>query len=108
MRLRLLPVLMFALVAMMTVKVGSVWNAFEISIGTETLAQGETGGEAGSQPAATPEGEGAAKPAEQPVASTAPEQPAVPAAAAQPAPAEGAASKEAAGQQAATTPETRC
>jgi flagellar motility protein MotE (MotC chaperone) len=102
MRLRLLPVLMFALVAMMTVKVGSVWNAFEISIGTATLAQGETGGEAGSQPAATPAGETATKPAEQPATPPAGEQ----AAAAQPAPAEGAAPKEAAGQQAATTPET--
>ena len=60
MRLRLLPVLMFALVAMMTVRVGSVWNAFEVSVGTETLAQGETG-----EPAVTPAGE--AKPAEQPV-----------------------------------------
>jgi flagellar motility protein MotE (MotC chaperone) len=86
MRLRLLPVLMFALVAMMTVKVGSVWNAFEVSIGTETLAQGEASGE----PAATPAGE--AKPVEQ----TAAEQPAA---------AEGAAPAEATGQQAATAPE---
>ena len=83
MRLRLLPILMFALAGTMTVKVGSVWNAFEVSVGTETLAQGEAGA-----PAATPAGE--AKPAEQPVA-----QPAAPAvageqaAAEQPAPAEG-------------------
>jgi flagellar motility protein MotE (MotC chaperone) len=93
MRLRLLPILMFALAGTMTVKVGSVWDAFEVSVGTETLAQGETGGE----PAATPAGE--AKPAEQPI-----EQPVTPAAAGehaaaeQPAPAEGAAP----GQQAAT------
>jgi flagellar motility protein MotE (MotC chaperone) len=39
MRLRLLPLLMFALVATTTVKLGSVWNAFEISVGTETMAQ---------------------------------------------------------------------
>jgi flagellar motility protein MotE (MotC chaperone) len=102
MRLRLLPVLMFALVAMMTVKVGSVWNAFELSIGTETLAQGE----AGSQPAAPPASE--AKPAEQPVApAPAGEQAAVqqPAPAEGAVPAEGAAPAEAAGQQAAPTPE---
>ena len=94
MRLRLLPVLMFALVAMTTVRVGHVWNAFELSVGTETLAQGETG-----QPAATPASE--AKPAEQPVApAAAGEQ----AATGQPAPAQGTAPTEAAGQQAATTP----
>jgi flagellar motility protein MotE (MotC chaperone) len=39
MRPRLLPVLMFALVATTTVKLGSVWNAFEVSVGTETMAQ---------------------------------------------------------------------
>jgi flagellar motility protein MotE (MotC chaperone) len=92
MRLRLLPVLMFALVGMMTVKVGSVWDVFEVSVGTETLAQGEAGGE----PAATPASE--AKPAEQPAApAAAGEQAAIeqPAAAAAPA--------EAAGEQAATT-----
>jgi len=101
MRLRLLPILMFALAGTMTVKVGSFWDVFEVSVGTETLAQGESGG----APAAAPAG--AAKPAEQPI-----EQPAAPAAAAeqaaaeQPAPAEGAApTTEAAGQQAATTPE---
>lgn len=41
MRLRLLPLLMFALVGTTTVKLGSVWNAFEISVGTETMAQTE-------------------------------------------------------------------
>ena len=101
MLLRLLPILMFALAGTMTVKVGSVWDAFEVSVGTETLAQGEATGE----PAATPASE--AKPAEQPI-----EHPAAPAAAAeqaaaqQPAPAEGAApTTEAKDQQAATTPE---
>jgi len=100
MRLRLLPILMFALAGTMTVKVGSVWDAFEVSVGTETLAQGEAGA-----PAATPAGE--AKPSEQPI-----EQPAAPAVAGeqaaveQPAPTQGAApTTEAAGQQAATTPE---
>lgn len=100
MRLRLLPILIFALVGTMTVKVGSVWDAFEVSVGTETLAQGESGG----APAAAPAGE--AKPAEQPI-----EQPAAPAVAGeqaaveQPAPAEATAPAEAVGQQAATTQE---
>lgn len=98
MRLRLLPVLIFALAGTMTVKVGSVWDAFEVSVGSETLAQGEAGGE----PAATPAGE--ATPVEQPI-----EKPAAPAAAGEQAaagqPAEGAAATEASGQQAATTPE---
>jgi flagellar motility protein MotE (MotC chaperone) len=102
MRLRLLPILMFALAGTMTVKVGSVWDAFEVSIGTETLAQGETG-----QPTAAPEGdakqaEGAAKPAEQPVA---PAPAAEQAAVEQPAPAETAAPANEAGQQAAATHE---
>lgn len=100
MRLRLLPTLMFALAGMMTVKVGSVWNAFEVSVGTETLAQSAAGGE----PAVAPEN--GAKPAEQPVApageqAAAAEQ----GAAGQPAPAEGAVPPDAVGQQAATTPE---
>jgi flagellar motility protein MotE (MotC chaperone) len=96
MRLRLLPVLMFALAGTMTVKVGSVWDAFEISVGTETLAQGD----AGNAPAAAPESE--AKPSEQPAA---PAPASEPAAAEQPAPAEAAAPAQATGQQAATTPE---
>jgi flagellar motility protein MotE (MotC chaperone) len=95
MRLRLLPVLMFALVAMMTVKVGSVWNAFEVSVGTETLAQGEAG-----EPAATPAGE--AKPVEQPVPQAAAgEQAAVE----RPAALDVSAPAEATGQQAASAPE---
>lgn len=100
MRLRLLPTLMFALAGMMTVKVGSVWNAFEVSVGTETLAQSAAGGESAVAP------ENGAKPAEQPVApageqAAAAEQ----GAAGQPAPAEGAVPPDAVGQQAATTPE---
>lgn len=94
MRLRLLPILMFALAGMMTVKVGSVWDAFEVSVGTETLAQGEASGE----PAATPAGE--AKQGEQPAApAVAGEQAAVEQ------PAAGAAPAEATGQQPATTHE---
>lgn len=99
MRLRLLPTLMFALAGMMTVKVGSVWNAFEVSVGSETLAQGAAGGE----PAATPES--GATPAEQPAAPAGEQAAAEQGTAGQPAPAEGAAPAEAAGQQAATTPE---
>jgi flagellar motility protein MotE (MotC chaperone) len=75
MRPRLLPVLMFALVATTTVKLGSVWNAFEVSVGTETMAQ--------TQPTPAPAEQSAETPAAQP---TVP--PAEPAAAA---PAEGAA-----------------
>src|SRR5262249_35221453 len=75
MRLRLLPILMFALVGGTTIKLGSVWNAFELSVGTESMAQ--------TQPAPAP--------AEQPAAASA-AQPAEPAAAA---PAEGAAPAEA-------------
>ncbi|HWA47514.1 MAG TPA: hypothetical protein VG742_04530 [Dongiaceae bacterium] len=54
MRPRLLPILMFALVATTTVKLGSVWNAFEVSIGTETMAQTQP------TPPATAPAEGAA------------------------------------------------
>jgi flagellar motility protein MotE (MotC chaperone) len=76
MRPRLLPVLMFALVGMMTVKVGSVWNAFEVSVGTETLAQGETTGEqAAAEPPAPAEGTAPADNTEQ-QAATPPEAPA--------------------------------
>ena len=104
MRLRLLPILIFTLAGTMTVKVGSVWNAFEVSIGTETLAQGEAGGEPAATPASEAKPAGEAKPAEQPI-----EQPAAPAAAGEQAaaeqPAPAAAPAEAVGQQAATTPE---
>ena len=104
MRLRLLPILIFALAGTMTVKVGSVWNAFEVSIGTETLAQGEAGGDSAATPASEAKPAGEAKPAEQPI-----EQPAAPAAAGEQAaaeqPAPAAAPAEAVGQQAATTPE---
>jgi flagellar motility protein MotE (MotC chaperone) len=95
MRLRLLPLLMFALAGTMTVKVGSVWNAFELSVGTETLAQGEAG-----EPAATPAGE--AKPVEEPGSQAgAGEQAAVE----RPAALEVSAPAEATGQQAVSTPE---
>jgi flagellar motility protein MotE (MotC chaperone) len=81
MRPRLLPLLMFALVATTTVKLGSVWNAFEVSIGTETMAQ--------------------TQPAEAAQASAQAEQPATPATEpAAAAPAEGAASAEAGAEQA--------
>lgn len=90
MRIRLLPVLMFTLVATMTIKVGAVWNAIEVTIGRESLAQ------------AQPEAAGQA---------TSPAQPAAPstgsaeaAAPQQTAPAEGAAPSEALPQQAATIP----
>lgn len=69
MRLRLLPILMFALVGGTTIKLGSVWNAFELSVGTESMAQ--------TQP--TP----AAQPAQAPATQAPAAQP--PAAAAQPA-----------------------
>jgi flagellar motility protein MotE (MotC chaperone) len=76
MRPRLLPVLMFALVGMMTVKVGSVWNAFEVSVGTETLAQGEaTSEQAAAEPSAPAEGAAPADTTEQ-QAATPPEAPA--------------------------------
>jgi len=55
-RLRLLPLLMFALVGTTTVKLGSVWNAFEISVGTETMAQTQPAQpeQAASAPGQTP------------------------------------------------------
>jgi len=84
MRPRLLPVLMFALVATTTVKLGSVWNAFEVSVGTETMAQ--------TQPTPPAEAHAAQTPPAQPVIP-----PAEPAAAA---PAEGAAPAEAGTEQA--------
>jgi flagellar motility protein MotE (MotC chaperone) len=64
MRPRLLPVLMFALVATTTVKLGSVWNAFEVSVGTETMAQTQPT----PAPAAQPAEAAAPQPAEPAVA----------------------------------------
>jgi flagellar motility protein MotE (MotC chaperone) len=65
MRPRLLPLLMFALVATTTVKLGSVWNAFEVSIGTETMAQTQPAEPAqAEQPATPPTEPTAAAPAE--------------------------------------------
>lgn len=82
MRPRLLPLLMFALVATTTVKLGSVWNAFEVSVGTATMAQ--------TQPAPTPPAQPAtAQPAATQAAVTPPP-------AAQPAPATGTAAPAAA------------
>jgi flagellar motility protein MotE (MotC chaperone) len=94
MRMRLLPILMFALVGMVTVKVDAVWNAVEVSVGSESLAQAEAPAE--SQPA----------PTEQP---TAPSPGATPtgeqaSATEQPTPAEAAAPSEPTAQQATTTP----
>jgi flagellar motility protein MotE (MotC chaperone) len=52
MRIRLLPLLMFALVGTMTVKVGAVWNAIEVSVGRESLAQAQTQSQPAAEPAA--------------------------------------------------------
>jgi len=41
MRVRLLPILMFALAGTITIKVGAVWNAIDVSIGRESLAQAQ-------------------------------------------------------------------
>lgn len=64
MHLRLLPLLMFALVGTTTVKLGSVWNAFEISVGTETMAQTQPAQpeQAASAPEQTPNTETATDP----------------------------------------------
>jgi flagellar motility protein MotE (MotC chaperone) len=71
MRVRLLPLVMFALVGGVTVKIGAVWNGLEVSIGTETLAQAQpatsTPPAAATQPAATTQPP-AAQPAQQPAA----------------------------------------
>lgn len=48
MRMRLLPILMFAMVATLSVKVGKVWNDLEIGIGTSAAQTGET--QAGEAP----------------------------------------------------------
>ncbi|HEV8388987.1 MAG TPA: hypothetical protein VGQ35_04045 [Dongiaceae bacterium] len=52
MRIRLLPILMFALAGTITIKVGTLWNAIEVSVGSESLAQAQPAGQA--QPAAQP------------------------------------------------------
>jgi flagellar motility protein MotE (MotC chaperone) len=41
MSIRLLPVLMFALAGTVTIKVGAVWNAVEVSVGSASLAQAQ-------------------------------------------------------------------
>lgn len=52
MRIRLLPILMFALAGTVTIKVGTLWNAIEVSVGSQSLAQAQPAGQA--QPAAQP------------------------------------------------------
>jgi flagellar motility protein MotE (MotC chaperone) len=82
MRPRLLPLLMFALVATTTVKLGSVWNAFEVSVGTATMAQTQPTPPA-EAPAAAEAAQPATPPAESaaaPVEDTAPAEGAAPAA----------------------------
>ena len=53
MRIRLLPILMFALAGTITIKVGAVWNAIEVSVGRESLAQAQpqSAQQPGQQPA---------------------------------------------------------
>lgn len=83
MRVRLLPLLMFALAGTVTVKVGAMWDAVDVSIGSISLAQGEpaaTSEEPADPPAAgqsaAMEPPAAAPAAEQPVAAPVPGQPA--------------------------------
>ncbi len=79
MRPRLLPLLMFALVATTTVKLGSVWNAFEVSVGTETMAQTQPTPPAeapAAQPATSSTEPAAGAPAEGAAAETAATEPA--------------------------------
>lgn len=69
MRLRLLPILMFALVGTTTVKLGAVWNAVEFSVGSESLAQTEPAAPAAAaaaDPAADPAANADAVPAAKP------------------------------------------
>lgn len=68
MRIRLLPILMFALVGTTTIKLGSVWNAFEVSVGSATMAQTEP-----AAPAQAAAGNDAAVEPEAPIASAEPE-----------------------------------
>jgi len=89
MHLRLLPILMFALAGTITIKAGAVWNAIDVSVGRESLAQG--------QPAAQPQMEPQSAPAEQPAPAKQPPAQSVAA------PAAPASPSEPAPQQAATT-----
>lgn len=68
MRIRLLPVLMFALVGTITVKAGSLWNAFEVSVGSESRAQGTAPATESATPATPPPAEQSASTGEQPIA----------------------------------------
>lgn len=92
MRFRLLPLLMFALAGTVTVKIGAVWNAVDVTVGSISLAQGESAA-APEKPAepvaaeqsAAKEGPAPAPATEQPVAAPATEQPAADVAAEAPA-----------------------
>lgn len=96
MRIRLLPLLMFALAGTMTIKVGAVWNAIEVSVGRESLAQAEPAAE----PSANAELTQAEPPAADGDASSLPQQ----AATTPPAPDESAAGAPIAGEPIAGEP----
>ena len=76
MRMRLLPLLMFALAGTMTIKVGAVWNAVEVSVGRESLAQAQPAVEPAAEtppaPAQPQAPEGGASPSPQQAATTPP------------------------------------
>ena len=68
MRIRLLPILMFALAGTITIKVGAVWNAIEVSVGRESLAQAQP--QPAPQPAAPANSATQARPVSQQAATT--------------------------------------
>jgi flagellar motility protein MotE (MotC chaperone) len=75
MRIRLLPLLMFALAGTMTVRVGAVWNAIDVSVGRESLAQAEPPAgpaDAATMPAEQTPAEGSAPASPQQAATTPP------------------------------------
>ena len=59
MRIRLLPILMFALAGTVTIKLGTLWNGLEVSVGSASLAQAQQG----AQPAPAAQPASAATPA---------------------------------------------
>jgi flagellar motility protein MotE (MotC chaperone) len=63
MRFRLLPILMFALAGTVTVKIGAVWDAIEVSVGRESLAQAQPAAEAAAETQADPAAATQAEPA---------------------------------------------
>jgi flagellar motility protein MotE (MotC chaperone) len=63
MRFRLLPILMFALAGTMTVKIGAVWDAIEVSVGRESLAQAQPAAEAAAETQSDPAAATQAEPA---------------------------------------------